>query len=137
MSAQSRDVPLQTMDETVSGNAKSNVKRNPKKNIFQKNNNTIEGVLKNFVGETLELGAILSLLSEKVEKGLTFDVFQERLKNFVLNTFKKAEDVTKLVTALEDTRVDFETTHGPANLSMVEAANPMLVKNEKFNTRFF
>jgi len=68
---------------------------------------------KNFVGETPDLETILTLVTEKVEKGVTFDKFQDRLKNHILKTFKNAEDIICLITDLKDSVDGFEAKHAP------------------------
>ena len=39
---------------------------------------------KDFKGETLELNAVLRLITERLEQGVTFEKFQDVLKNYVL-----------------------------------------------------
>ena len=43
-----------------------------------------------FVGETPEIEVILCLLSEKLEKGVTWDKFREKSKNYILINFSHA-----------------------------------------------
>ena len=47
---------------------------------------------KDFKGETLELNAVLGLITEILDQGVTFEKFQDVLKNYVLKDFHKAED---------------------------------------------
>ena len=47
---------------------------------------------KDFRGETPELNVVLGLNIEKLYQGVTFEKFQDVLKNCVLNNFHKAED---------------------------------------------
>jgi len=47
----------------------------------------------------------------------------------MLKNFNKVEDATSLVTDLTDPLAGFEAAHAPANLSTVEAANQIEVKN--------
>jgi len=69
--------------------------------------------IKKFIGETPDLDSILTLATEKVEKGVTFDKFQDRLKNHILKTFKNAEDIVCLITDLKDPADSFEAKHAP------------------------
>jgi len=118
------------------GNNNANTKRNNRKSYYKNKYNTV-GDLKNFEGEIPELGAILSLLSEKVEKGVTFDVFQERLKNHILKSFQKAKDITSLATELVDLRIEFEAKHGPTNLSTIKAGNMMNIRKWEIKCKNF
>ena len=49
-----------------------------------------------------------------MDKGVTFDKFQERANNYVLDNYWKAEDVFSLLVDLSDPPTDFETKHAPA-----------------------
>jgi len=93
--------------------------------------------IKGFVGETPELVAVLTLLSEKVEKGVMFDVFQKKLKNYAIKNFNKKEDISILIANLEDPLKDFETNNAPMNLSTTEAANQMEVKKWEMNLKMY
>ena len=48
---------------------------------------------KYFKGETPELNAVLGLITERLDQGVTFKNFQDILKNYVLKNFHKAEDI--------------------------------------------
>ena len=81
---------------------------------------------KGFIGETPELEAVIGLLSEKLDKGVTMEQFQEKLKLYVLKNF--GEDVVALVSDFYDPRTDFETKHAPIDLSTEEAKRPGSMK---------
>ena len=83
---------------------------------------------KSFVGETKELEVVLSLMTERVENAVSFEKFQEGLRNYVLKTYKKGEDIIPLVDRLEDPTSDFATRHEPADLTTEEMASPTKVK---------
>ena len=65
-------------------------------------NDSSIGENRDFAGETLELDAVLGLTSERLNKGTSFEIFQEKLGNYVLKNLPKAEDVIILVSALQD-----------------------------------
>ena len=44
---------------------------------------------KSFTGETKDLEVVLSLMTEKVGQAVSFEKFQEGLRNYVLKTYKK------------------------------------------------
>ena len=57
---------------------------------------------KDFKGETPELNVVLGLITERLDQGVTFEKFQDVLKNYVLKNFHKAEDIVEMVTDLND-----------------------------------
>ena len=63
---------------------------------------------KDFKGETPELNAVLGLITEILDQGVTLEKSQEVLKNYVLNNFHKAEDIVEMVTNLKDPFPNFD-----------------------------
>jgi len=120
--------PTPTREDNKNSNTTNPSNRNARRTNFCKHKQAIGLELRTFTTETPELDAVLSLLSEKVEKGVTFDVFQKRLENYMLKNLPRAEDITKLITALEDPTERFEELYGPANLTTTKAANVILFK---------
>ena len=53
---------------------------------------------KYFKGETPELNAVLGLITERLDQGVTFEKFQEVLKDYVLKNFHKSEDIVEMIT---------------------------------------
>jgi len=131
------NIPTTTPTDNEDMKANTNVNQNTYKRNSKKNEPGINSDLRNFVGETSELEFVLTLVSEKCDKGVTFDVFQEKLKNYVLKKFEKSKDVTPLVTELSDPTVDFETNHCPLDLSDAKAANPMQVRKWEYKYKKF
>ena len=84
--------------------------------------------IKNFTGETPELNAVLSLVSERVDKGAPFERYQELLKIYVLKNFNRGEDVLPIVTDITDPKTDFETKYMPSDLSDVDEKKTLKVK---------
>ena len=62
---------------------------------------------KYFKGETPELNAVLRLITERLDQGVTFEKFQGVLKNYVLKNFHKAEGIVEMVTNLKDPCTNF------------------------------
>ena len=75
---------------------------------------------KDFKGETSELNAVLGLIIERLDQGVTFEKFQDVLKNYVLKNFHKAEYIVEMVTNLKDPFPNFETKHMPKDLTTTE-----------------
>ena len=84
--------------------------------------------VRDFSGETKEVEAVLTLVTEQVDKGVTFDIFQERLRNYVLKNLENGEDVIPVITKLEDPTTTFEENHAPGDLTEAELASPVKVK---------
>ena len=75
---------------------------------------------KYFKGETPELNAVLGLITEMLTQGVTYEKFQEVMKNYVLKYFHKAEDIVEMVTNLKYPFPNFETKHMPKDLTKTE-----------------
>ena len=75
---------------------------------------------KYFNGETPELNAVLELITERLDQGVTFEKFQDVLKNYVLKNFHKAEDIVDMVRNLKYPCTNFETKHMPKDLTTKE-----------------
>ena len=74
---------------------------------------------KYFKGETPELNAVLRLITERLDEGVTFEKFQDVLENHVLKNFHKAEDIVEMVINLKDLFPNFETKHMPKDLTTI------------------
>ena len=83
---------------------------------------------KYFKGETLELNAVLGLITERLDQGVTFEKFLDVLKNYVLKNFHKAEDIVEMVTKLKDPFTNFETKHMPKDLTTTEEGSKLKMK---------
>ena len=100
---------------TTNGNKNNNNnKRNTdKRNIFNSNERTWQG-------EKPEVGAVLGLRAEWLDKKVSHRVFMEKMVDFVLREFRNANDVISLVRDQVDPRTDFEANHMPADLTDIE-----------------
>jgi len=105
--------------------------QNTRQRVQTNNNRNIPTMrIKNreFTGETPELGAILGLLTERLDNGVQFDKFQNKIKNYVLKNFKKAEDIMELIVELKDPTIFFESKHILADLTDEDEAKPAKIK---------
>ena len=75
---------------------------------------------KDFKGETPELNAVLGLITERLDQGVTFEKFQDVLKNYVLKNFHKSEDIVEIVINLKYPCTNFETKNMPKDLTTAE-----------------
>ena len=55
---------------------------------------------KAFTGESPDLEAVLGLASEKLYKGVSFEILQEKVKTYVLKNYSRPEDVLPLIVEL-------------------------------------
>ena len=68
---------------------------------------------RDFKGGTLELGAVLGLLSEKLDIGTDFDKLREKLNIYVERNFDNAKDVLCVVTDVGGPTKAFEQDNIP------------------------
>jgi len=99
--------------------------RSAKRMNYKKGNdaNRIGSEMRNFAGETPELDAVFGFMSEWLDKGVTFELFQEKLKTYAMKNLKKAEDIIPLIMEIRDPRPDLITNHFLANLTTEEATS--------------
>ena len=83
---------------------------------------------KDFREETPELNAVLGLAPERLEQGVTFDKFQDVLKNYILKNFQKAEEIVEMVTDLNDMFPNFKNKHMPKELTKTEEESKIKMK---------
>jgi len=76
----------------------------------------------------------LGLLTERLDNSVSFDKFQEKIKNYVLKNFKKAEDIIELIVESKDPTVLFGLKHMPADFTDEEEAK--LAKIKMWKMRF-
>ena len=70
------DVTTETPAPTSSNTGNRNARR-----PNRRNDNSI-GENRDFAGKTLEIDAVLGLKSERLNKGTSFEIFQEKLGNY-------------------------------------------------------
>ena len=99
-----------------------NTRRGNRKGNFRRGNE--EGASwseqKYFKLETPELNSVLGLITERLDQRVTFDKFQDVLKNYVLKNFKKEEDIVEIITDMNDPVTNFNTKHIPDDLTEKE-----------------
>ena len=83
---------------------------------------------KYFKGETPELNSVLGLITERLDQCVTFEKFQDVLKNYVPKNFHKAEDIVEMVTNLKDVFPNFEKKHMPKDLTTTEEGSKIKMK---------
>ena len=101
--------PATTNRETVNtriGNRKGNLRRVNKGGAIWLGQNY-------FKGEMTNLNSIIGLITKRLEQGATYKNLQDVLNNYVLNNFRKAEDIVEIITDLNDPVTNFCTKHMP------------------------
>jgi hypothetical protein len=123
------DVTTETPAPTSSNTRNRNARRPNRRN------DSSIGENRDFAGETLEIDAVLGLKSERLNKGTSFEIFQEKLVNYVLKNLPKAEDVIILVSALQDPLSptadpsdSFESKYCPAEPDETDQKIPLKMK---------
>ena len=103
-----------TTSTSSSGNADSNTGRR-RRNI---NNNQVQLTNpKSYEGCIPEVGGILALKHEKLDKKCQFQVFMDKVGNYVLSNLKDGGDIMVLFRKMENPITTFETKYLPAELS--------------------
>ena len=83
---------------------------------------------RDFKGETPKISAVLGLISERLDQRVTFYKFEDVLKNYVLNNFRKAEEILEIITDLNDPVTNFNTKHMPDDLTEKEEESKINMK---------
>ena len=83
---------------------------------------------KYFKVETPKLNAVLGLVTKRLDQGVIFDKFQDVLKNYFLNKFRKAEDIVEIITDLNDPVNNFNTKHMPGDITEKEEESKIYMK---------
>ena len=100
-----RQLPRTTRVETTIGETEEKI-RNVETKVEQENQSK-----KTLREKRTKLNVILRLITENLDQGVTFEKFQDILKNYVLKNFHKAEDIFEMVTDLNNPFPNFETKH--------------------------
>ena len=65
---------------------------------------------------------MLALMSERVEKAVSFEKFTQKSKGHVLKNYKKAEDLVPMIVTLIDLTASFEAKYGPTDIQDTASA---------------
>ena len=84
--------------------------------------------IRDFSGETKDVEAIFTLVTKQVDKGVTFERFQETLKNYVLKSLENGEDMVPLVMNLKYPTTTFKSNHYLVDLTEEQLKSPIKVK---------
>ena len=94
--------------------------------------NNIIHVSKTYEGDTPEIGAVLALQNENVDKKANFSVFCERIGTYIMKEYKNGEDVVAVTKDITVDIVDtFKTEKKPDNLTAAEKRSEVDVEIKK------
>ena len=68
-------------------------------------------------GETPKLNTGIGIITKILYQGVTFDKFQDVLKNYVVKNFRKAEDIVEIINNLNYPVTNFERKHMPDDIT--------------------
>jgi hypothetical protein len=88
---------------------------------------TMSSANKNFEGAEPGVGAVLGLRYEKIDKKVTYEVFREKMSNYIERTMKYGDDVVCLIKDYEDPIESFEMNNMPEELSASDKENSVKV----------
>ena len=75
---------------------------------------------KNWGDTKPEVGAVLGLKVENLSEKVSFEVFREKAKTYILGDFKNPKDVLSIITELVNPMVDFKKSNEPDKLTQKE-----------------
>jgi hypothetical protein len=78
---------------------------------------TLSTVNRTFEGAEPGVGAVLGLRYEKIDKKVTYEVFREKMSNYIERTMKYGDDVVCIIKEYEDPLEAFESNNMPEELS--------------------
>ena len=109
----------------------SSVRRaDSRKTVLSNNERTWEG-------DTPEIGAVLGLRTEYLNKKTSFSVFMEKMEEYILRKLNNGSDVLPLVRDQKDPSVVFETKHLPKDLSAVDKQSEVKVEVHKQRIKMY
>ena len=116
-----------------------NANQDGRRNMRRVNNNfaSANTALRQFRGETPSIDAVLSLSTERIDKSVPFEIFQEKIKNYVLKELKRGEDIVSLVTDLKNPMEEFNTEHSPTDPTEEEEKSHFKMKMWELRAKRF
>ena len=92
--------------------------------MFSSNERTWEG-------DTPEIGAVLGLRTEYLNKNTSFRLFMEKMEEYILRKLDNGSDVLPLVREQKDPGIRFEKNHLPKELSTENKKSEVKVEVHK------
>ena len=111
-------------------NSNSNRRNDNRKNVFTNNEKTWQG-------NTPDVGAVLGLRTEFLDKKVSFRVFMEKMEEHAVRKLDNGNDLIPLMREQVDPRISFENTHLPKVLTAVEKLNEVKVEVHKQRIKMY
>ena len=125
--------PASAAPTSTNNESRNNYRGNRRGNSKRENEGGTRGSeQKNFRGETPELNVFLGIIIESLDQGVTFEKFQDVLKNF-----HKTENIVEMVTDLNDPLPKFGTKHMPKERTKKEEESKMKMKMWEMRVKKF
>ena len=122
--------PQEANPPTTDGNNNNETRRRSNNNNSSRRQpqNTIQLTNpKNYEGSIAEVGAILALKHEKLDKKAQYQVFVEKIANYVYSNIKNGGDLIPLFSNLEDPMNKFNTKRKPTKLTEEQLSDSLEV----------
>jgi len=110
---------------TIGGNRK-----NDRRNQFTENERTWQG-------DKPEIGGVLGLRTEWLDKKMSYRSFMEKMVEYILSNFDNANDVLSVVRDEVDPIVDFETNNLPKDLTEEEKKSGVKVEIQQQRIKLY
>ena len=125
-----------TVTDTTNNNKTSTERQNNNNNNKKKGNNN--GVFQgqgsdsnNFEGADPNAGVVLGLRAERIKKKVPFDVFTEKVWDYIVREYKHGRDIKSVFTKLQLPHEAFKRKHKPKGLSSEEEEDDAEVKMQE------
>ena len=122
--------------DTTNDNKPSTERQNNNYNNKKKSNNNavFQGQgsdSNNFEGADPDAGVVLGLRAERIKKKVSFDVFTEKISDYIIREYDHGRDIKPVFTKLQLPHEAFKRKHKPKGLSSEEAKDDAEVKMQE------
>jgi len=116
-----------TAENTSSENGGNNRRRNNNNNSRREQSTIQLTNPKNYEGSISEVGAILALKHEKLDKKVQYQVFTEKVANYIYSNVKNGGDLIPLFSSLRDPMDHFNSKRKPKKLTETQLQDTLEV----------
>ena len=96
-----------------------------------RNQSAMDTSNKNFEGAEPEIGCVLGLRYERIDKKVTFEIFREKMSNFIERKMEYGNEISGIVKTYEDVLKTFKKDGLPEKLTGDDADDTMLIAIQK------
>ena len=125
-----------TTDNSKSNEERQNSNSNSNSNSNKKSNGNGQFLgqgsdTNNFEGADPDAGVVLGLRAERIKKKVPFDVFSEKVSDYVVHEYKYSRDIKSVFTKLKLPHDTFKRKHKPKDLLADEEKDNTEVKMQE------